>query len=81
MRDLRQARNELVPQRGDLLRVLVDVCAGFLQRGGHAHDRRDVFRTGALAALLGAALDQRRQDHALTGVEHADALRAVELMC
>ena len=39
-----------------------------------------ILRTRALAALLRAALDEVRQEDALTGVQHAGALRPVELV-
>ena len=44
------------------------------------HDAGDVLRTGALAPLLGAALDDARQGDALADVQRADALGAVELV-
>ena len=78
--NLRETGDELVPQRGDLGGIFVDVIAGILQRGGQTHNAGDVFRTGPLAPLLGAALDDVGQRDALAGVQHAGALGAVELV-
>ena len=80
MRDLCDAVDEPVAQGGDLLRVLVHVGAGLFQGCSHRRDAGDVFRAAALAALLRAALDEVREDDAAAGIEHADALRPVELV-
>ena len=80
VRDLGQAIDQTVAQSADPFRVLVEVRAGVFERRSHAHDGGDVLRTRALAALLRAALDEVRQEDALTGVQHAGALRPVELV-
>ena len=80
MGDLRESCHQLVPQGGHLGGVLVDVGAGLLQRGGHGHDAGDVLGAGPLAPLLSAALDDVGEGDALTGVQHAHALGAVELV-
>ena len=69
-----------VAQGADLLGVFIDMRAGVFKRCGHAHNGRKVLRAGAFAVLLRAAFDEARQGNALTGVEHAGALRAVELV-
>ena len=80
VRDLGQAVDQAVAQGADPFRVLVEVRAGVFERRSHAHDGRDVLRTRALAALLCAALDEVRQENALTGVQHAGALWTVEFV-
>ena len=80
VRDLGQAVDQAVAQGTDPFRVLVEVCAGVFEGCGHAHDGGKILRTRALAALLCAALDEVRQEDALTGVQHAGALRPVELV-
>ena len=80
VRDLGKAFDQAVAQGADLFCVLVEVRAGVFERRGHTHDGGNILRAGALAALLCAALDEVRQEDALTGVQHADALRAVELV-
>ena len=80
VRDLCDAVDELVAQGGDLLRVLIHVGAGLFQGCSHRRDAGDVFCAAALAALLRAALDEVREDDAAAGIEHADALRPVELV-
>ena len=80
VRDLGQAVDQAVAQGADPFRVLVEVCAGVFERRSHAHDGGDVLRTRALAALLRAALDEVRQEDALTGVQRAGALRPVKLV-
>ena len=80
MGDLRESCHQLVPQGGHLGGVLVDVGAGLLQRGGHGHDAGDVLGAGPLAPLLSAALDDVGEGDTLTGVQHAHALGAVELV-
>ena len=80
VRDLGKAFNQAVAQGADLFCVLVEVRAGVFERRGHTHDGGNILRAGALAALLCAALDEVCQKDALTGVQHADALRAVELV-
>ena len=78
--NLRETGDKLVPQCGDLGGVFVDVIAGLLQRSGQTHDAGNVFRTGPLAPLLCAALDDVGQGDALPGIQHAGALGTVELM-
>ena len=56
------------------------MVAGVFERRCHAHDTGDILRTGALAALLGAALDQVRQCQTTTAVQRTHALGAVELV-
>ena len=80
VRDLGQAIDQAVAQGADPFRVLVNVCAGVFEGCGHAHDSGNILRAGALAALLRAALDEARQGDALAGVQHAGALRTVELV-
>ena len=80
VRDFGQAVDQAVAQGADPFRVLVNVCAGVFEGCGHAHDGGNILRAGALAALLRAALDEVRQEDALTGVQHAGALRAVEFV-
>ena len=70
----------LVPQGRDLGDVLVHMLAGLAESRSHAGNPADVLGAGALAALLGAALDEVRQENALARVQKADALRAVELV-
>ena len=72
--------NQLIPQGGDLCGVFVDMVAGLFQRGGQAHDAGDILRTGPLAPLLSAALDDVGQRDALPGKENAGTLGAVELV-
>ncbi len=52
------------------------------QAGGFtkAHDAGDVLGAGSPAALVPAAVDQRRDPHALADEKRADALGAVELV-
>ncbi len=58
-----------------------NVRAGILQRCGHAHDAGDVLRTGSLAPLLCAALDETREGYALPDIQqHLRPLGAVELV-
>ena len=78
--DLGQPRNELVPQSRHLGPVLLHVGAGILQRSGHGGNAGDVLRTGPLAPLLCAALDDVGQGDALPGIQHTGALGTVELM-
>ena len=80
VRDLGQAIDQAVTQGADLFCILVNVCAGVFEGCGHAHDGGNILRAGALAALLRAALDEARQGDALAGVQHAGALRTVELV-
>ena len=75
-----QSGDQLVPQRGYLDSVLVDMVAGLLQRRRHGHDTGDILRAGPLAALLRAALDDVGQGNPLTGVQQTHALGAVELV-
>ena len=78
--NLRETGDKLVPQCGDLGGVFVDVIAGLLQRSGQTHDAGNVFRTGPLAPLLGAALDDVGQGDALPGIQHAGTLGTMEFM-
>lgn len=80
VRDLRKAADQPVAQSADRFRVFVHVRAGVFKGGGHAHDGGEILRAGALAALLRAAFDETCQGNALAGVQHADALRTVELV-
>ena len=80
VRDLGQAVDQAVAQGADPFCVLVEARAGVFERRSHAHDGGDVLRTRALAALLRATLDEACQGDALTGVQHAGALRAVEFV-
>ena len=54
---------------------------GVLQRGGHAHNSRRVFRARPQAALLLTAGEQSRQLEALPPPEKPHAFRAVKLVC
>ena len=56
------------------------MIAGLLQRSGQTHDAGNVFRTGPLAPLLGAALDDVGQGDALPGIQHAGTLGTMEFM-
>ena len=49
------------------------MLAGLAESRSHAGDAADVLGTGALAALLRAALDEVRQENALARVQKADA--------
>ena len=80
VRDLGQAVDQAVAQGADPFRVLVEVRAGVFERRGHAHDGGNILCARALAALLRAALDEARQEDALTGVQHAGAFRTVKLV-
>ena len=78
--DLAELGEELVTHGDDLRGVLRHMVAALLQGGGHGDDAGDVLGPGALAALLGAAVDDIREDRAALGVEDADPLRGVELV-
>ena len=78
--NLAQALDEPVTHGRHPGHILIDVVAGFLQRGGHAADARNILRTCALAPLLGAALNQIHQWKAPTDIQRAHALGAVELV-
>ena len=80
MGDRRQAGNQLVAQRNQPGSVFINMSTGLFQRCRHAHDAGDIFRAGALAALLRAALDQIGQTDPFAGIQHTAALGAVELM-
>ena len=80
MGDLGQPRNELVPQSRHLGPVLLHVGAGILQRSGHSGNAGDVLRTGPLAPLLCAALDETGDGYALPDIQSTYALGAVELV-
>jgi hypothetical protein len=70
-----KAPQELVPHGDQILAALASMFShGFLQSRGHGHDAGHVLGAAALAALLGAALDEVHQRHALPGVQHAHAL-------
>ena len=78
--DLGQAGDQLVPQRSQLGGVFVKMLARLIQRRRHSHNGRHILRTCAFAALLCAALDQRRQQDPLSRIQHADPLRTVKLV-
>ena len=81
VRDLGEARDQLVPQGADLHGVFVDVRAGMsFNAAAMPTMPGDIFGARALAALPGAALDDVRENDALARIEHADALRPVELV-
>ena len=51
-----------------------------LQCRRHTHDSGQVLGAGALAALLCAAVNEAAEHHAPLGIQHADALGAMELV-
>ena len=75
-----QARNKLVPQSRDLHPVLLHMGAGLLQCRRHTGNAGDILRSGPLAPLLGAALDDVHQRDTAPDVQRTHALGAVELM-
>ena len=80
MGNLAQAFDQLVPHGGNLSGILIDMVAGLLQGSSHTADGRDILRTGPLAPLLGAALDDVHQREALADIQRTHALGAMELV-
>ena len=78
--DGRQTRDQLIPQRRQIYRILLHVPAGLVKSRRGAADAGDILRAGPLAPLLSAAVDDVLQCNAPSGVQHAHALGAVELM-
>ena len=78
--DFGQPCNKPVPHGGYPGHILVDMIAGLLQGRGHTADAGQVLRTGTLAPLLSASLNDVHQGEALADVQRANALGAVELV-
>ena len=78
--DVRDARQQRVPQGGDVGHVLLQVLRGLPQRRGHAQNAGQILRAGPPVALLSAALQQGGQAQTAAAVERAHALGPVELV-
>ena len=72
--------DHVVPDGAHLRGLGGDVRGGQLDGLAQAHDAGQVLGAGALAALLGAAVHQPLQAHAMAHVQRADALGRVELV-
>jgi hypothetical protein len=75
-----EAGHEAVAQRRDANDLGVALGVGRHQRGGQRDDPRDVVGAAAALALLTTTDDERVEGDAVAHGEHADALRAAELV-
>ena len=71
------AVHQVVTQAGLILGAFLQRGHGQLHGLAVAHDTGYIFRAGTALALLGAAVDERADLHALADIEETDALGAV----
>ena len=71
---------EFVPQRGNTHGIFFQSCPSEFGRFAEAHDAGYVFRAGAKAALMVAAVEKLRKARAAANVESADSLGRVVLV-
>ena len=78
--DTGKPANKSLAQRFYLRRIGSKAVIGLIERGCHAGDSRDVRGASAVPALLRAAQDERRGDHAVRAHECSHPARTVELV-
>jgi hypothetical protein len=76
----REPVDEPVAERADPVDHRLALVVRERHRGCDRHDARDVLRAASPSSLLAASEDQRLELDALANGEHADALRAAELV-
>ena len=77
---LQELADEPVAQGGNACYVGREVLARLLERRCHADDAGEVLGACPLAALLGAAGDERRDGKTLAQVQGANAARPMKLV-
>ena len=77
---MRQPLGYFITQSFHIFKVFIKILGCVFQCRRHTHYCGNILCSCAFAALLRAAFDEVRQEDALTGVQHAGALRTVELV-